>query len=351
MAKSLKIPFHEVELSTEEHTEFFEQLVFLRDDPIADISGFGYYAVSRKAHEMGVPVLLQGQGGDELFWGYEWVRKAAAQTLRKQARIHFGRWNGYEYLNSIKPTGLYPRDLWQWAKLGFGIPEALRSFYRDGSSNPDDIVFMDALSSFSEQKNDIYQYYTPDFFECVRAIGPESLYRFSKPWPNIPVTITSLITKTYLFENGIAQGDRLSMANSLELRLPLVDFRLVETVIGLRRNYPDQTLPAKHWFKEAVRDLIPEDILTRPKRGFHTPAEWHDQLGERYRRMIKDGILVQSGIISSSAGDFFSNASIPITEFSNSNMRFKILVLEIWARQMIKNSNIFSEYSFSRTRD
>ena len=72
-AAHLGMPFNEIELSTGEQTEIFQDLVFSQDDPIADISGFGYYAVAWKAREMGVPVLLQGQGGDELFWGYEWV--------------------------------------------------------------------------------------------------------------------------------------------------------------------------------------------------------------------------------------------------------------------------------------
>ena len=69
LARHLRLPFHEVEVETEEVVEFFPELNYWRDDPVADYSGHAYYAVMRKAREHGVPVMLQGQGGDELFWG------------------------------------------------------------------------------------------------------------------------------------------------------------------------------------------------------------------------------------------------------------------------------------------
>ncbi len=81
--------FHDIELDTAQLVEFFPDLIYWQDDPIADISGFGYYSVSRMAREHGVPVMLQGQGGDELFWGYSWVREAARLSQAKSA-ILFG---------------------------------------------------------------------------------------------------------------------------------------------------------------------------------------------------------------------------------------------------------------------
>lgn len=332
LADALKIPFHDVELTTEEQSDFFEELVYLRDDPIADISGFGYYAVSKKAHECGVPVLLQGQGGDELFWGYEWVRQAVAQTIRKQARLQSGAWGGSHYLDMMRIPGLHPGQVWHWLKTGFGIPEMSRIYRRDGQSYPDAMVFMELTSDFVNARQETPGYYTPEFMEQVRDFPAESLYRFSQPWCDIPVTVTQLISQTYLLENGIAQGDRLGMANSVELRLPLVDYRLIETVIGLRRNYPDHRLPAKYWLKEALHGILPDEILSRPKQGFAPPVrEWHDNAFQRHGDKLIDGVLVQEQVITPQSARSLSTGVYPRVIVPIS---FKALVLELWMRRI-----------------
>ena len=84
IAEYLNMPFHEIELSDEDFLNKFPEICSLSDDPIADISAFGYYSISKAAKEMGVPVLLQGQGGDELFWGYPWVRENYKYALLKK---------------------------------------------------------------------------------------------------------------------------------------------------------------------------------------------------------------------------------------------------------------------------
>src|SRR5262249_31975502 len=86
LAALLNIPLHTVELDATEIASSFDSLVYWRDDPIADIAGAGYFAVMKLAREQGVPVVMQGQGGDELFWGYSWVREAVAKSERKQRR-------------------------------------------------------------------------------------------------------------------------------------------------------------------------------------------------------------------------------------------------------------------------
>ena len=85
--ESLKIPFFDVELDAREIVEFFPELNFWRDDPIADIAGFGYYAVMKLARKHGVPVILQGQGGDELFWGYPQMRSAVRENFKKASLV------------------------------------------------------------------------------------------------------------------------------------------------------------------------------------------------------------------------------------------------------------------------
>ena len=79
-----------------------------------------------------------------------------------------------------------------------------------------------------------------DFIKSKEAsLSPNKPFHVKQPWINDDIILTKLMCNTYLLENGMAQGDRLSMSNSIELRLPLIDYKFVETVIGLRKNNKD----------------------------------------------------------------------------------------------------------------
>lgn len=146
--------------------------------------------------------------------------------------------------------------------------------------------------------------------------------------------LTRLACATYLRENGVTQGDRLSMASSVEMRLPLLDHKLVETIIGLRKAHSDIKLPAKSWLKRAVSDLLPVEIRERPKRGFAPPVRrWHEALFAAYGDSLRDGFLTQSGILSRDGGESLSTGAISAGAICP--LSFKALVLEQWCRQML----------------
>jgi len=331
LAEQLGMPFHEIELSPGEQVEAFAELVYWQDDPIADISGFGYYAVSRSARQAGVPVLLQGQGGDELFWGYPWVRAAARQTRRKQSLTHRGWRTAPQYFHSDLPEDWTLRSVKRWVFSSFRLP-GLKEYLRDLKSPPDQMVFMDLAPGFPLALREMQHYYSAHFREQVEDICPASIYQSPLPWPPIDVEITRLIMQTYLLENGIAQGDRLSMSNSVELRLPLLDYRLVETVIGLRRTQPDDRLRPKQWLKDSMQDLLPVSLSTRPKRGFQPPVStWQQNVFARYGQKLKDGYLVGTDILdprSTSALVEGANSDSPAA-----SILFKALVFELWCRK------------------
>jgi asparagine synthase (glutamine-hydrolysing) len=142
-----------------------------------------------------------------------------------------------------------------------------------------------------------------------------------------------LICETYLLENGIAQGDRLSMASSVELRLPLLDYRLVELVIGLRKAQADHRRPPKHWLKEAVKDVVPPWVMGRVKKGFAPPvASWYDALFVAYGEQLDGGYLVSHDVLSAEMGRYLSTGPRPAGSIMP--LSFKALVLEQWCRQM-----------------
>ena len=174
--------------------------------------------------------------------------------------------------------------------------------------------------------------YEPQFIESLGMSSAYDPFTLPLPWPRPDILITKLICQTYLLENGIAQGDQLSMANSIELRLPLVDYRLIETVIGLRKAQSDHRLPPKSWFKAAIKDILPDWVINRPKRGFRPPVkEWHRALFAQYGSRLENGFLTQAGVLTPQSAKAFAEGPFPPGAIVP--LSFKALVLELWCRR------------------
>jgi asparagine synthase (glutamine-hydrolysing) len=333
LADQLGMPFHDAELTTSEMVSFFPELVYLRDDPIADIAGFGYYSVMKLAREHNVPVVLQGQGGDELFWGYGWVQAAAHASARKLQRANSPVGTLPRYVDLNLPAGLSRVHLAEWAYGLGGLRQSWNSLRRDRSSSPDQMVFYDLVTDFRASMDEARRLYSRSFREQINGNTATRLFTFDRPWPNIDVTLTRLICDTYLRENGVTQGDRLGMASSIEMRLPLLDHRLVETVIGLRKAQTDVDQPPKAWLKAALKDLLPEQVINRRKRGFSPPLmEWHRALFAAHGPSLGDGYLLQHSVLTEESAAHLSSGHFPTDNVTP--LSFKALVLEQWCRRM-----------------
>jgi asparagine synthase (glutamine-hydrolysing) len=337
-ADYLKIPFHTAELSTADFIEQYSNVNLHRDDPIADISGVAIAAVSQLARRHSVPVLLFGHGGDELFWGYDWLRASLRATRRRDARAA-GSIGFMDYLR-VSPPPLSVTLGFKWAKSGAGILSELHQFNADRRAPAGRVVFYDGEPTFVGAARALRgPFYTDRFSEEVGQ--PDMTRRFVAQRSDSPpeATLIRLICETYLVENGMAQGDRLSMAAGVESRLPLADHRLVETIIGLHKTYPlsADALP-KQWFREAVSGLVPDFVFKRRKVGFSPPwRQWGDALAVEFGDQLIDGYLVQSGVIRPQTArelrrDLFPRLSgpRPLAGFS--------LGLENWCRQMSAGS-------------
>jgi asparagine synthase (glutamine-hydrolysing) len=334
LANHLGMPFHDVEITTEDVVDSFGELNYWRDDPIADIAGLGYLSVMRLAREHGVPVVLQGQGGDELFWGYFWVRDAAVQSRRKLA-LQLKGWRALpSYVNlNLLPEGLDRPALSRWVRSSGGILPSWRQYRHHRTAPKDRIVFYDLAIDFQIATRERGSIFTKSLNEQVFDGSAAEPFTIEQPWANTDVTITRLICDTFLRENGIAQGDRLSMASSIELRLPLVDYKLVETVIGLRKAHSDIASRPKTWFREAVSDLLPEWVMNRRKRGFSPPVNiWQNELFKRYGDTLRGGYLVENAVLNPHIANQFASNTWRDEGFTS--MSFKALVLEQWCRQM-----------------
>jgi asparagine synthase (glutamine-hydrolysing) len=225
-----------------------------------------------------------------------------------------------------------PESVYRWLKSLAGLRDGLESFQRDKISPRDQLIFYDITPDFKMAHKNVRNMFISSFAESIDGNSAFDLFTFNQPWPQLDILMTRLICQTYLLENGITQGDRLSMASSVELRLPLLDYRLAEIVIGMRKSQTDYNLPPKTWLKAAIKGILPDWVTNRPKKGFTPPVqEWHKALFDAYGSKLDDGFLVQSGVLKPEIARDLSEGPIPSGAVSP--LSFKALVLEIWCRQ------------------
>lgn len=327
-ARHLNMPFHEMEIGLDDVVTEFPQCCEDKDDPIADVAAHGYHAVSMLARELNIPVLLQGQGGDELCWGYSWLRQAMAASIRKFDTRH--RPDRHAPLRALLPRNLHFTGLRDYA---LALSGNVMGWGRLPKGGHDQLCFYDQCRTYQYGAYATQKMFSRGYLDKLQDHNAAALFTVPEPRPDLGVLLTTLACQTYLIENGMAQGDRLAMKSSVELRLPLVDYRLVETVIGLRKTHPDHQLAPKAWFKDVAKSYLPEWILQRPKTGFSPPASlWMNVLREKYGPELMSGYLVETRVLDADCVRMMLKPHSPLTPWPV--MMYKALVLEYWARGM-----------------
>ena len=331
-ARAMGLRHHRVTVSPTQVAEAFPRMCALRDEPIADISGPGYLALMEASRAMGIPVLLMGQGGDELFWGYPWTRSAILETERKR-RLLAGTAGAGDYLRPTRPPMSYSGAI-GWALGGLGVSGGLNALRRDRTSPPGQIVFWDQRSYWPDSAVAEAVAMAPGFLAAVHGHDPAAAFAYEEMPERVDLAITDLLLRTYLLSNGLDQCDRLSMAASVECRVPLVDYRLVETVIGLRKRHQDWRSRAKAWLMEAAGAHVPPEVFARRKRGFTPPwRSWTDAIFARHGRLLEDGVLCCEGFLRPEAARELARR--PIDRLGRPRpLAMPLLMLESWARSL-----------------
>jgi asparagine synthase (glutamine-hydrolysing) len=249
-----------------------DELVWHFDEPFADSSAIPTYMVSKLAREH-VTVALSGDGGDELFGGY-------TRYMVHQSRGGFARLPRAFRRGVMQP-------------LSRSLPHGARgrNFLHNVALDPLD-RYVDSISTFTAlTKPDLY---TPDFRQTLAAQSDAGArFRAHVEEGGTGDAVHQLLyldSKTYLPGDILTKVDRMSMAVSLEARVPLLDHKLIEFVTRIPSALKLKGATTKHIFKRAVRGLVPDEILDRPKQGFGVPIQhWiNDQLRDRIRETLTE---------------------------------------------------------------
>jgi asparagine synthase (glutamine-hydrolysing) len=302
-----------------------ETLLYLSgmlEEPFGDSSMLPTYYVSRMAREH-VTVALSGDGGDELFAGYD--RYLVAMERRKFD--HVPRWLGQLYREQLHeriPAGVYGKNLAWNASL------SPRDRYIDGVS------YFPALH---REKS----LFSREFIESAKSL-PDPLKQWQEYYDEAPASDTLsrlmyLDVKTYLAGDILTKVDRMSMATSLEVRVPMLDHEFVEWVASLPVDWKFRTGTRKYILKKLAERLgIPSQLLHRRKQGFQLPlVDWmRSEMKDQFLRVLLEPRTLQRGYFKPEAVRALVDEHARGRR-NRSGMLWRMLVLELWHRNFMES--------------
>ncbi|MDF1551122.1 MAG: asparagine synthase (glutamine-hydrolyzing) [Bacteroidales bacterium] len=271
-AKEKGFIYHEVELGENDFNNSFEEFTQYIDEPITDSAAIAQWALYKKVKSLGFKVLLGGMGGDELFYGYPyWNKLGESLSITRYHQALFP-WN------SVKKKKTFLKFLfknWKYI-LHAGYPMKITDS-SIGSWQYDDYVRF-SKNAVLEYNSDKFEFSRLNLYKafgnCELGKELDLVYEFS---------FDNIMTMAYLY-----LSDRLGMGNSLEIRSPLLDYKLVEFVSGLPTEIKYRKGQPKYFLKEILQGIVPGYILDAQKRGFTPPDSFIRDVVEKYKyRFIK----------------------------------------------------------------
>ena len=306
------------------------KLAWHLDEPLADSSLIITHLISNLAREQ-VTVALSGIGGDELFIGYP---------------RYLGMRLGATY-DRIAPRALR-RGL---GKLSAGLPDSTRSdnptgrlrrFLASGPLEPEE-RYLDWISFLSASE---LRELVPDL---PGGIDPLASHRENlaanlsrgRSGPEAVAAASFLDLATYLPDDLLMLGDKMSMASSLELRVPFCDRRLVETVLSIDPQLRSSPVRLKPLLKRVMRSVLPSEFLTQPKRGFSVPlGSWlRGPLAELTADMLSESRLRRRGLLDPKPVASLL-AEHRTGERDHADRLFAFLMLELWMEAYQSNPRV-----------
>ena len=295
-------------------TALVHRISKILDQPFADSSIIPTYELAEFASR-DVVVALGGDGGDEVFAGYD--RYRAAPALQKLSRA-------IQLLGGMGPL-LAESGLIKNRRINRLLSEmeprsSLNASYRSIMSLTKPHLLENLLHS--------------DFFDL------DSIYDFDKNFemPGAKDGLSKMLRSDfshYLPGDLLAKADLATMANGLELRSPLLDVQLIEWVTSLPSEIKIKGRETKHILKDIARDLVPSQLINRPKMGFAIPrANWlRNELKDLSYDLLVDGVAKDRGWFNQRIVKNILEAHAK--ESNLDSVIWPMIMLELWARNWL----------------
>jgi asparagine synthase (glutamine-hydrolysing) len=290
IARRFGTDHHEVVIDWDDLERFMPELIYHQDEPLADSVCVPLYYVAKLAREADTIVVQVGEGSDELFHGYDGYINAA--------RFRRRFWEPFQRVPTPLRRGV-GRGITSLARrVGRGEVHALQVAEAAAGRLPfwgGAICYQGAIK---ERVLACDGRLPPDSYEVVQRLWQAAEHE--RPGADLLQKMTYLELKHRLAELLLARVDKMTMATSVEARVPFLDHALVEFVMALPPQMKVRGGVGKYLLKKAVAgSLLPEHLVYRRKQGFGTPvAEWfRGELGYRVQKQIARSSLRERGLL------------------------------------------------------
>ncbi len=293
IADRYKTNHHEVIIGDKEFEDFLPDLIFHQDEPIADPVCVPLYYVSKLARENGTIVVQVGEGADEIFSGYE--------KYVSHLRLYENVWRYAEKVPGVirKPASSAVSSGLNALGKKQTVAELAR---RLGASEP---MFQGGVSVFDQASKE--KLLSPSFRSTMnghRSLNAVTQYldhiALVRPNSDFLTRMTYLELKLRLPELLLMRVDKITMATSVEARVPFLDHELVSYAMGIPRQFKVHGTTGKHVLKRALESILPHDLLYSKKRGFGAPIrEWfRTKTGREFAERLQSSTIRKRGFFN-----------------------------------------------------
>jgi asparagine synthase (glutamine-hydrolysing) len=323
VARHVGLTHHEVVIGEKEFLDFLPRFAYFADEPLADLASIPLYYVSQLARTK-IKVALSGEGSDEILGGYnldvyvkQWDQNRLWQKLparfRGEIAPKFAQRLGPKWVERLYLANI-PRDLrFLPARANMTdhlTSEAKRALFRTNGHHADSLDLVRAELDRAGSRDPLHQL----------------LYVFSQSW---------------LVEDLLMKADKMSMANSIELRTPFLDYRLVEWAarapshIKIGRN-KDGKYETKRVLRQFAYKRLPKEIIERPKMGFPVPL--YDWLPTRLKSWTFDllgspNAMLHRWLDPAAVRAQLEAGTQPDAGVLDRHRLWDLLIFEIWSRE------------------
>lgn len=285
MAARLGSDHHEVQISQTDLLQAAQKLAYLQDEPVSDPVAVPLYFVIKYAKEQGVTVLQAGEGADELFCGYSNYRRFMTHHDRLwQPLSHLPRWASGLAANlmslSDSPRTRKVRDVLERRAKGQELFMSSAVAYYELEKQP---ILSPALRH-SMAGADSFSKVGP-YYEKIAELCPEASFLQKMTFVELQLRLPELL---------LMRADKMSMANSVEVRVPFLDRDLMDFAMRVPDAYKLRDGISKEPIKRLATRYVPRSDIYRPKTGFGVPIQqwFKGELGDSLMDMLNDDTVI-----------------------------------------------------------
>jgi len=320
-AKRYGADHHEMTISAKDFADFLPKYSWHMEEPVCEPTAIALYYVSRLAKDF-VKVLISGEGGDEAFAGYPNYRNMLwlERLKRVMGPLSGTASSGLAAINRVLHSPRVAKYV-PLLKLPFD------SYYYSRISSPNSYFNRNGSQLYTE---DFAQHVNKEF--SIRAVTSFLGNAAPKGMVNRMLYVD---TKTALPDDLLLKADKMTMANSVELRVPLLDHKLLEFAASLPENFKVRRFTTKYIAKTALRNRIPQEILDRKKVGFPVPfGSWlQTELKDLVFDVLLDSKTLNRGYFNKKFVENLVNGHMQSGGYSKEIL--SLLSLELWHRSFL----------------